>query len=54
MIGVPIIESTKILCDNESVIKSSTNIDSTLNKKYCALAYHAVRWAVATGIVHTG
>lgn len=54
MIGVPIIESTKILCDNESNVKSSTNIDSTLNKKHCVLSYHAARWTVTAGIVQIG
>ena len=51
MFGVPVIEPTKIFCDNMSVINNSSSLSSTLNKKYNAIAYHAVRWAVAAGII---
>lgn len=40
-----------IYCDNESVVKNSTLIESTLNKKHASLAYHYVRWNVAAGII---
>ena len=51
MFGVPIIESTKVFCDNQSVVNNSTKLSSTLNKKHSSIAYHAVRWAVAAGII---
>ena len=54
MFGVPILESTKVLCDNESVVRNSSKLESTLNKKHCSLAYHAVRWAVAAAIISIG
>ena len=54
MFGVLIDDSTKVLCDNESVVKNSSKLDSSLNKKHCALAYHAVRWAVAASIITVG
>ena len=51
MFGVPIIDATKILCDNASVVKNSTILSSTLNKKHSSIAYHSVRWHVAAGVV---
>ena len=51
MFGVPIDEETKIFCDNLSAVKNSSKIESTLNKKHSAVAYHAVRWAVAAGVI---
>jgi hypothetical protein len=40
-----------IYCDNASVVKNSTMVESTLNKKHSSLAYHYVRWNVAAGII---
>ena len=54
MFGVPIDESAKVLCDNESVVRNSSRLESSLNKKHCALAYHSVRWAVAAGVISIG
>ena len=54
MFGVPLDEPTNVLCDNESVVKNSSKIESALDKKHNALAYHAVRWAVAAGSVRIG
>ena len=54
MFGVPVDNSTKVYCDNESVVKNSSKLESVLNKKHCALAYHAVRWAVAARIITVG
>jgi hypothetical protein len=53
MFGIPIIEghATNIFCDNESVVKNSTKVESVLNKKHSSIAYHYVRWAVAAGII---
>ena len=52
MFGIPIYdEPAHILCDNESVVKNSTLIESTLNKKHNSIAYHYVRWNVAAGSI---
>ena len=53
MFGVPISEdypATHIFCDNESMVKNSTKVDSTLNKKHSEVGYHFVRWNVAAGV----
>jgi hypothetical protein len=40
-----------VFCDNETVVKNSSLVESTLNKKHCSIAYHYVRWNVAAGAV---
>ena len=54
MFGVPVEEPTNVLCDNISVVNNSSKIESTLNKKHNFIAYHAVRWAVAAGVIRVG
>ena len=51
--GVPMPkgEPTYVLCDNESVVKNTTNVESTLNKKHSSVAYHHCRWSVAAGVI---
>jgi hypothetical protein len=39
-IPMPKGEPTHVLCDNESVVKSMANVESTLNKKHSSVAYH--------------
>lgn len=53
MFGIPIQDDgpARIFCDNESVVKNSSNIESTLNKKHVSIAYHFTRWNVAAGVV---
>ena len=53
MFGIPTDEeyATDMFCDNESVVKNSTKLESVLNKKYNSIAYHYARWNVAAGIV---
>ena len=51
MMGVEVMGSTTIFCDNESVVKNSTRPESTLKKKHNAIAYHRVREAQAAKIV---
>ena len=51
MLGVPVDEPANLFCDNESVVKNSSQLASTLNKKHSSIAYHSVRWAVAAGII---
>ena len=50
-IPMPQAEPTYILCDNESVVKNTTNVESTLNKKHSSVAYHHCRWSTAAGII---
>ena len=40
-----------VFCDNQSVVKNATHIESTLNKKHSSLAYHYIRWNVAAHII---
>ena len=49
MFGVPVEGEARVLCDNESVVNSSSYPDSSLKKKHCSVAYHKVREVVAAG-----
>ena len=51
MFGIPIEGEARVLCDNESVVKSSSYPESSLKKKHCSVAYHKVRENVAAGKV---
>ena len=52
MFGIPMVEGpTEVICDNESVVRNSTLVESTLNKKHNSIAYHYVRWNVAASVV---
>ncbi len=44
-------EPTHVFCDNESVVKNTTNVESTFNKKHSSVAYHHCRWSVAAGVI---
>ena len=46
MFGVPLAGPANVFCDNESVVKSSSYVDSVLKKKHCSIAYHRIREAV--------
>ena len=50
-LGVKVSESTKIYVDNMSVVLSTTNPGSKLNKKTVALAYHFVREHQANNVI---
>ena len=54
MFGVPFEGPTQVLCDNQSVVDNSSKLESKLNKKHNAIAYHAVRWAVAAATLVVG
>ena len=47
MLGVPIHGETRVLCNNQSVIKNGSSPESVLKKKYCLVAYHIVRESIA-------
>ena len=40
--GVDVDESTKVFCDNESVVKNSLILALTLNNKHISIIYHSV------------
>ena len=53
MFGIPKSEdqpATIILCDNESVVKNTLNVESSLNKKHSSIAFHFYRWNMAAGV----
>ena len=54
MFGVEIDGPANVLGDNLGVVENSSKIESSLDKKHNALAYHACRWAVAAGIMRVG
>ena len=47
--GIP--QPTDLMCDNESVVRNSSQVESMLNKKHNSIAYHYVRWNVAAGVI---
>ena len=56
MFGVPLCapnsiedESTYVLCDNETAVNNTNNMESQLNKKHSSIAYHFNRYCVAAG-----
>ena len=51
MFGVPVESPTSVLCDNLSVVRNSSLLSSTLNKKHSSIAYHSTRWHVAAGVI---
>ena len=51
MMGVPIPESANIFVDNESVVKSSMNPETTLKKKHVSIAYQKARESFAANII---
>lgn len=51
MFGIPIDGPAHVYCDNQGVVKNVTMPESVLSKKHNAINYHAVREAVAAGIL---
>ena len=50
MFGIPMNEQypeTYIRSDNQSLVTNASKVESTLNKKHSAIAYHFTRWNVA-------
>ena len=55
MFGIPLFhdgesDATLILCDNNSVVVNTSDVDLSLNKKHSSIAYHFARWNVAAGV----
>ena len=51
-LGVPINGRTMMFGDNESVVNSAAIPHSKMHKRWVALSYHRVRYAVAAGIIN--
>jgi hypothetical protein len=51
VVPLPQGEPAHVFCDNESVVKNTTNVESTMNKKHSSVAYHYCRRSVAAGII---
>ena len=51
MFGIPIDGAADVFCDNQGVVKNTSLPQSVLSKKHNAINYHAVREAVAPGIM---
>jgi hypothetical protein len=49
--GIPVSGATNFFCDNELVVKSSIQPESTLRKKHNAIAYHRVCEAQSADII---
>jgi hypothetical protein len=54
MFGVPVQGATNVFCDNNGVVKNTSIPHSMLQKKHNAINYHAIREAVAAGILRVG
>jgi hypothetical protein len=54
MFGIPIEGPANVFCDNHGVVKNTSTPESMLMKKHNAINYHAVREAVAVGILRVG
>jgi hypothetical protein len=54
MFGVPIEGPANVFCDNCGVVKNTSMPELMLTKKHNAINYHAVREAVAAGILRVG
>ena len=54
MLGVPIDGPADVFCDNHGIVKNLSILESTLMKKHNSISYHAVREAVAAGIMRVG
>ena len=51
MFGVPIKSEVRVLCDNESVVKTGTNPEARLAKKHNSIAFHRIRECVASRMI---
>ena len=49
MLGIPVEEPTRVLCDNNAVVKNTTAPELTLKKKHNSIAYHCNQEYVAAG-----
>ena len=45
---------TRILCDNQAVVRNLSNVESKLNEKHSCVAHHFARWNVAAKVCLAG
>ena len=50
-LGVPVTKPSNLFGDNLGVIQNATNVDAELKKKHVSISFHAVREAIAAGIL---
>ena len=50
-LSVPLLDKSCFFGDNESVVKSSTQVHAKLHKRHNMLSFHFVREAIAAGYV---
>jgi hypothetical protein len=54
MFAIPLYGPTKVLCDNDAVVRNATHSESTLRRKHTSIAYHSCHEAQAAGYVKIG
>ena len=52
MMGVPLGDPSRVMCDSQSVVMNNSFPKSILKKKYCSITYHLVQEAIAAGVIH--
>ena len=53
-IGVPLMGSANVYCDNQEVVMNTSIPGSTLSKKHNSINYHVIRETAAAGIMRVG
>ena len=51
MFGIPIEQEVRVLCDNQSVVKTGTNPQVCLAKKHNSIVFYRVRECVASKMI---
>ena len=51
MFGIPIESETRVLCDNETVVKIRSNPDERLTKQHNSIVFHRIRECVAAKMI---
>ena len=51
ILGITVVESTKIHFDNEIVVNNFSILSSNMNKKHIYIAYYLLKWHIAAGII---
>jgi hypothetical protein len=51
-VGIPVIGSASVFCNNESIVKNPTAPESTLKKCHNVITYHYTREAQAVAMIH--
>ena len=54
LLGIPIEGPTNIFCDNDSVVKTASKVETKCNKKHQSICFHVVREAAAARWILVG